>query len=71
MFTDGDLRRTLDRDIDVRNAIIDSVMTTHGKTARPEMLAAEALKRLGFDRPLSLAGGYLQWTADGGSVEGA
>ena len=44
VFTDGDLRRTLDRDIDVRNAIIDSVMTTHGKTARPEMLAAEALK---------------------------
>ena len=44
VVTAGDLRRTLDRDIDVRNAIIDSVMTTHGKTARPEMLAAEALK---------------------------
>ena len=44
IFTDGDLRRTLDRDIDVRNASIDSVMTTHGKTARAEMLAAEALK---------------------------
>jgi len=44
VFTDGDLRRTLDRGIDVRNASIDSVMTTHGKTARAEMLAAEALK---------------------------
>lgn len=43
-FTDGDLRRTLDRGIDVRNASIDSVMTAHGKTAKPEMLAAEALK---------------------------
>ena len=27
-----------------RNAIIDDVMTVGGKTARPEMLAAEALK---------------------------
>lgn len=44
VFTDGDLRRTLDRGIDVRNISIDSVMTTHGKTARAEMLAAEALK---------------------------
>ncbi|WP_447589426.1 KpsF/GutQ family sugar-phosphate isomerase [Aquipseudomonas campi] len=44
VFTDGDLRRTLDRDIDVRTANIDQVMTAHGKTARPEMLAAEALK---------------------------
>lgn len=44
IFTDGDLRRTLDRSIDIRQATIDEVMTIHGKTARPEMLAAEALK---------------------------
>lgn len=44
IFTDGDLRRTLDRNIDVRQTIIDDVMTAHGKTARAEMLAAEALK---------------------------
>ncbi|WP_263142275.1 KpsF/GutQ family sugar-phosphate isomerase [Pseudomonas sp. RIT-PI-AD] len=44
VFTDGDLRRTLDRGIDVRNASIDEVMTRHGKTARADMLAAEALK---------------------------
>jgi arabinose-5-phosphate isomerase len=44
IFTDGDLRRTLDRDIDLRQAVIDEVMTVHGKTVRPEMLAAEALK---------------------------
>ncbi|HCP56742.1 MAG TPA: D-arabinose 5-phosphate isomerase, partial [Pseudomonas sp.] len=44
IFTDGDLRRTLDRNIDVRTATIDQVMTSHGKTARAEMLAAEALK---------------------------
>ncbi|MFZ2755157.1 MAG: rhodanese-like domain-containing protein [Lysobacteraceae bacterium] len=41
------------------------------RTGGRSALAAEALKRLGFDRPLSLAGGYVQWTADGGSVEGA
>jgi len=44
IFTDGDLRRTLDRAIDIRVATIDEVMTVHGKTARAEMLAAEALK---------------------------
>ncbi len=44
IFTDGDLRRALDRGLDTRNAIIDEVMTIGGKSARPEMLAAEALK---------------------------
>ena len=44
IFTDGDLRRTLDREIDVRSATIDSVMTPGGKSARADMLAAEALK---------------------------
>jgi len=44
IFTDGDLRRTLDRGIDVRQSKIEEVMTVHGKTARAEMLAAEALK---------------------------
>lgn len=44
IFTDGDLRRTLDRPVDIRKTTIDEVMTIHGKTARPDMLAAEALK---------------------------
>src|SRR5690554_2894534 len=44
IFTDGDLRRTLDKGIDVRQASIDEVMTKGGKTASAEMLAAEALK---------------------------
>ncbi|MFP6849866.1 MAG: KpsF/GutQ family sugar-phosphate isomerase [Pseudomonas sp.] len=44
VFTDGDLRRALDKGIDVRDACIDDVMTRHGKTARADMLAAEALK---------------------------
>ncbi|MCC6074704.1 KpsF/GutQ family sugar-phosphate isomerase [Pseudomonas sp. GCM10022188] len=44
IFTDGDLRRALDRGVDVRSATIDALMTAGGKTARPDMLAAEALK---------------------------
>ncbi len=44
IFTDGDLRRTLDKGLDIHNCLIDDVMTAHGKTARPDMLAAEALK---------------------------
>ena len=44
IFTDGDLRRALDKGIDVREANIADLMTHGGKTARAEMLAAEALK---------------------------
>ncbi|WP_339545738.1 KpsF/GutQ family sugar-phosphate isomerase [Pseudomonas sp. RA_35y_Pfl2_P32] len=44
IFTDGDLRRSLDRSIDFQQARIEEVMTLHGKTARAEMLAAQALK---------------------------
>jgi arabinose-5-phosphate isomerase len=44
IFTDGDLRRALDRGVDVRQASIDELMTAGGKTVRPDMLAAEALK---------------------------
>jgi len=43
VFTDGDLRRALDRGIDVRTATMDKVMTAGGKTATPDMLAAEAV----------------------------
>lgn len=41
------------------------------RTGGRSALAAEALKRLGFDRPLSLAGGYLRWLETGGAIEGA
>ncbi|KPY41891.1 MULTISPECIES: KpsF/GutQ family sugar-phosphate isomerase [Pseudomonas syringae group] len=44
IFTDGDLRRTLDRPFDIRETTIDEVMTVHGKTVHSDMLAAEALK---------------------------
>ena len=43
VFTDGDLRRTLDKDIDIHNAKIADVMTRQCKTINDHMLAAEAL----------------------------
>lgn len=43
VFTDGDLRRTLDSDVDVRNAGIADVMTAPCKSVTAEMLASEAL----------------------------
>jgi arabinose-5-phosphate isomerase len=44
IFTDGDLRRTLDRGIDVHSTDIAHVMTRRCKTCPPNMLAAEALQ---------------------------
>lgn len=43
IFTDGDLRRTLDRSVDIHNTPIRDVMTRHGKTIEADHLAAEAL----------------------------
>lgn len=43
IFTDGDLRRALDRGEDVRTVMIGDVMTRSPLTSRPDTLAAEAL----------------------------
>jgi arabinose-5-phosphate isomerase len=43
VFTDGDLRRTLDQEINIHSVEITAVMTANCKTATAEMLAAEAL----------------------------
>lgn len=43
LFTDGDLRRVLDKRIDVHQAQIGDVMTRNPKTADPDMLAVEGL----------------------------
>jgi arabinose-5-phosphate isomerase len=43
VFTDGDLRRTIDHGIDIHAARIGDLMTRNCKTARAGMLAAEAL----------------------------
>ena len=43
IFTDGDLRRTLDRSVDIHHTPINEVMTRNGKTIQADHLAAEAL----------------------------
>ncbi|HEV7165114.1 MAG TPA: KpsF/GutQ family sugar-phosphate isomerase [Gammaproteobacteria bacterium] len=43
IFTDGDLRRTLDKRVDVHTALVDEVMTKNCTTIAPEALAGEAL----------------------------
>lgn len=46
IYTDGDLRRTLDTGADVRSTAIRDVMHTNCKTISPDVLAAEALHLL-------------------------
>ena len=43
VFTDGDLRRALDRAADLRSTRMDEVMTRHAKTVPATSLAAEAV----------------------------
>jgi arabinose-5-phosphate isomerase len=43
IYTDGDLRRTLDKNIDVHTAAVKEVMTANCKTIPANILAAEAL----------------------------
>ena len=44
IFTDGDLRRTLDRELDVNTTLMSDVMTRDCRTAHAEQLAAEILE---------------------------
>lgn len=46
VFTDGDLRRALDRQVNVHTAQVAEVMTPRGKTIAPGTLAAEALRMM-------------------------
>jgi arabinose-5-phosphate isomerase len=43
VFTDGDLRRALDRSADLHSTRMDQVMTRNPKSVLPNMLAAEAV----------------------------
>lgn len=56
LFTDGDLRRTLDYDIDIKRAAIADYMTRGPKTVTADMLAAEAVRLLETHR---IGGGAL------------
>lgn len=46
IFTDGDLRRALDRNVDLQATRMRDVMTENCRTAVPDELAAEALLRM-------------------------
>lgn len=44
VFTDGDLRRALEKETDIHRTSMQSVMTTGGISIQQEMLAAESIK---------------------------
>ena len=44
IFTDGDLRRMLEKNWDVHTTVIEQVMTTGCTVIKPDILAAEAMK---------------------------
>jgi len=44
VYTDGDLRRSLDNKVDIHHTQIGEIMTHPCRTASPDMLAVEALK---------------------------
>lgn len=44
VFTDGDLRRALDRDVDIKAVPIGSVMVTHFTSVKDQQLAVEAVE---------------------------
>lgn len=46
VFTDGDLRRTLDEAIDIHTTTMNEVMTRDGKSIHPENLAVEAARMM-------------------------
>jgi arabinose-5-phosphate isomerase len=54
IFTDGDLRRALDRQVDVHRTTMREVMTAGGRVAEPRMLAAEAVHLMETYRITSL-----------------
>lgn len=43
IFTDGDLRRAFDKNLDINQTIVKNIMTTHPVTIHRHILAAEAL----------------------------
>ncbi|PAU75640.1 KpsF/GutQ family sugar-phosphate isomerase [Halomonas salipaludis] len=55
VYTDGDLRRTLDQYADLRSLKVDEVMTRPGKRIGAEVLAAEAVRVMEDNRITALA----------------
>jgi arabinose-5-phosphate isomerase len=66
IFTDGDLRRTLEKPVDIKHINILDVMGKNPKTIRANRLAAEAAQLMQQYKILSLL-----VTDDDGRLEGA
>jgi arabinose-5-phosphate isomerase len=54
VFTDGDLRRTFDKQVDIHSALMSEVMTPNCKTIGPRELAAEAVHLMEIHRITAL-----------------
>ena len=54
VFTDGDLRRTLDRGLDLRTTAMREVMTANPRCIDPGALAAEAVNQMQAHRVTAL-----------------
>jgi arabinose-5-phosphate isomerase len=54
VFTDGDLRRSLDSEIDIHQATIGELMHSDCQSVSPDMLAASALKIMEDNRITSV-----------------
>jgi arabinose-5-phosphate isomerase len=54
VFTDGDLRRTLDKQVDVHTTPMSAVMTRNAKAIGPRALAAEAVHLMEVHRVTAL-----------------
>ncbi len=54
IFTDGDLRRTFDKQLDVHSTLMSEVMTPNCKTIGPRELAAEAVHLMELHRITAL-----------------
>lgn len=67
IFTDGDLRRTLEKHDMIRNVRVSDVMTANPRTIAPERLAAEAAQLMQTHR----IGGRLLVTSPDGRLLGA
>jgi arabinose-5-phosphate isomerase len=46
IFTDGDLRRAVERNVDFRSTRVDAVMTRDPRTIGPSRLAIECVERM-------------------------
>jgi arabinose-5-phosphate isomerase len=65
VFTDGDLRRALDRGVDLRGTTMEKAMTRNPRHIGPHELAAEAVNRMQEHRITALL------VVDGGRLAGA